>query len=138
MYWGISLAVACFVTGFLAHVLKVSSDDVQKTLFPNKLAWFKVFWPNVVVRLSICVALWCLYATDPTLFVKLLNHFSLNFNFSVPATKVVSFIVGFFADSLLDLGTSKIPFLGRQIPSAYIPAEVKAQAAQQAADKSKP
>lgn len=128
-----TLSICLFVLGFLAHVLKVCNEDVQKTLFPTKLAWFKVFYINVLVRLGITIAAWLLYVNSPDFFVSMLAKFGLNFNMALPITKVTSFIIGFFSDSLLDLGTQKIPWLGRQIPSTYIPLEVKAQAAAQAA-----
>jgi hypothetical protein len=130
------LAIALFVAGFLAHVLKVANDDVQKTMFPSKLAWFRVFYINVIVRLVIVTALWILYTTTPDFFVSTLAKFGLNFNMALPITKVTGFLVGFFSDSLLDLGTQKIPWLGRQIPAAYIAPEVlKQQAAQQQAQQ---
>jgi len=133
--WKGVLAVVLFVLGFLAHVLKVANDDVQKTLFPTKRAWFKVFYINVLVRLVIVVAAWLLYSTTPDFFVAMLAKFGLNFNMALPITKVTSFLVGFFSDSLLDIGTQKIPWLGRQIPPAYIAPEVKRQAENIAAQK---
>jgi hypothetical protein len=132
MEWKNVLAVALFVLGFLAHVLKVANDDVQKTMFPTKRAWFKVFYVNVIVRLVIVVAAWILYSTTPAFFVSFLAKFGVNFNMALPITKVTSFLVGFFSDSLLDIGTQKIPWLGRQIPPAYVAPEVLAQAKSQA------
>ena len=129
MDWKIVFVELLFAAGFLGHVLKVANDDVQKTMFPNLLAWFKVFRINVLVRLGIGLTLWGLYASTPALFVQLLGYFHINFAYSVPATKIVSALVGFCADSLMDLGTQKIPWLGRLIPSAYIAPEVKAQQA---------
>lgn len=133
--WKSIVGVALFVAGFLCHVLKVANDDVQKTLFPTKRAWLQVFYINVIVRLVVVVAAWILYSTTPDFFVSLLAKFGLNFNMALPITKVTSFIVGFFSDSLLDIGTQKIPWLGRQIPPAYIAPEVKKQAADQATQK---
>jgi hypothetical protein len=133
--WKSIVGVTLFVAGFLCHVLKVANDDVQKTLFATKRAWLRVFYINVIVRLVIVVAAWILYSTTPDFFVSLLAKFGLNFDMALPVTKVTSFIVGFFSDSLLDLGTKKIPWLGREIPPAYIAPEVKKQVADQATTK---
>lgn len=133
MDWKIVFLELMFTAGFLGHVLKVANSDVQKTLFPNLKSWFKVFWINVIVRLGIGLAMWGLYVSSPEIFIKLLGYFHIDFSYSVQATKIVSALVGFCADSIMDLGTAKIPWLGRLIPPAYIAPEVKAQAKQQAA-----
>lgn len=105
-----------FGIGFLIHCLRVADRDVHIGCFPNILGWFKQYWLSVLVRGAICLIIWTMYTTDPTLVVKALGYFGINFNLALPATKCVASLVGYFADSLLDALSSRVPFLKREIP----------------------
>jgi hypothetical protein len=121
------LVALVFFIGFAFRILIIADKDVKQTLFPTKRQWFKVFWPNTLVRGGILMALWVFYADSPNVVVNLLSHFGINFNMALPITKVTSLMAGYTGDAALDVIGQKIPFIGRIIPEGYIPHEVKQQ-----------
>lgn len=132
------LAIVAFIVGFGLRILIISDKDVKQTLFRTKRDWFKIFWPNSLVRGAILVALWFWYASSPNMVVALLAHFGVNFNMALPVTNITSFMAGYVGDAGLDVIGQKIPFIGRIIPEPYIPHDVKQQAKEQADADPKP
>lgn len=109
-----------FTLGFLVHCLFAASNSVRDKRTETKRAWFFMFWVTILVRWGIMLIVFLVYANNAALLNHVLSLVGIPFSqqYSFPVTKTSSPIIGYFADSILDL-LSKVPklsFLSREIP----------------------
>lgn len=107
-----------FTLGFLVHCLFAASNAVRDKRVSSTWAWFCTVKLTLLIRYGMTLCLFLVYANNQALVNKVLGFLSFTESMSLPVTKVTSVIIGYFADSVLDL-ISKIPklsILSREIP----------------------
>lgn len=106
-----------FSIGFGFHVLKAADRGVDHGVSCTKRAWFTKYWSAVLIRWGMALVIFLIYTSDPELTAKLFGHFGFVPWMSLPVTKCTSTLLGYFADSALDLLAKKVPALSRELPS---------------------
>ena len=106
-----------FLAGFLMHCIKCAGVAKRSGVSPSIGGWFVQYWWVLVVRLSVLYALFIMYATNENLMDKIFAQIGFTETYSLPVTKVTSFLFGFLSDSILDIISPKIPWLNRDIPT---------------------
>lgn len=107
-----------FAFGFAVHCLFAASNAVRDKRVPTTQAWFVAVWCTVLVRFVLTLLLFLIYAGNQVLFDRLLAFTSFNAQISLPVTRVTACLLGYFADSILDLIAKmpKLAWLSREIP----------------------
>ncbi|MGA2475560.1 MAG: hypothetical protein ABSF73_02960 [Terriglobia bacterium] len=104
-----------FVGGEILHVLKRASLAAQSTTnHYTILSYIKFNWPVFLVRGALGLVLFSLWLHSPAI----LSFLGLTVPTAFPETKAVAFGFGYFADSFLDYVGQKIPWWGREVPTA--------------------
>ena len=121
------LCILLFTVGFANHTYKAASVAVQKKAIDSKREWLIKYAYVLLSRYGVVLALFCLYATNPALLDQALGWAGFKESYSLPVTKPISYIMGYFSDSILDFIAKKIPFLSHELPpnadDAALPAE---------------
>lgn len=111
-----ALVSVLFTVGFFLHVLKAASRGIDHGVSCTRTQWFQKYWYAVLIRWVMALVFFLLYTSSPDIAAKLFAWASFVPTMSLPITKCTSLILGYFADSALDLVAKKIPFINREIP----------------------
>lgn len=108
----------CFVAGLILHSLKLSYDAIRHNAAKNYAEYFKKNSVPLLVRSVMGGVLFYFWSGHDTgMLQKIVALAGVNINSQLPVTAGTSILAGFFADSVVDFVSTKIPWLKNQIPT---------------------
>lgn len=111
-----------FAAGMAIHVLKRAGMTVrsQNNAVRTRGEFIKIFWDVLVVRATLCAALFWIVLEQPALLGRLAQFFGTAQILELRLNSGTALIFGYFADSILDWVASHVPIFQRELPPAQI------------------
>jgi hypothetical protein len=108
----------CFALGQFTHVLKRAGMAVRSrtNTLTSRREYLRFYWDALLVRSLLCAALFWLVQRQPALLAQVAAAFGAA-PVELPLTGGTALVFGYFADSILDWLVSRVPALGRELPS---------------------
>jgi hypothetical protein len=117
-----------FAAGMAIHVLKRAGMTVRSpsNAVRSRGEFLKIFWDVLVVRATLCAALFWMVLEQPALLARIAHIFGTAQVFELRLNPGTALIFGYFADSILDWVASHISIFQRELPAAPQPKDAAA------------
>lgn len=120
-----------FLVGQAAYIFTRMAKAIRDPQHPvaSRGAFLALYWDILLIRTFAASVLFWIWAAYPGMIPGLLNWFGISLSFDLPvATQPpIALVAGLVADFVLELITSRVPMLRKELPD--IEEEEKADAA---------